>query len=59
MDGSDDFLTPPKINMELQNGDLEDVFSSSMGWFLGSMLIFRGVFQMGDFYVKHEPHPPL
>ena len=35
--------TPPKINMEPENDGLEDDFSFSIGWFLGSMLIFRGV----------------
>ena len=29
--------------MEPENDGLEDGFSFSIGWFLGSMLIFRGV----------------
>ena len=29
--------------MEPENDGLEDDFSFSIGWFLGSMLIFRGV----------------
>ena len=35
--------TPWKINMEPENDGLEEEFSFSIGWFLGSMLIFRGV----------------
>ena len=35
--------TPWKINMEPENDGLEDDFSFSIGWFLGSMLIFQRV----------------
>ena len=35
--------TPRKINIEPKNGGLERWFSLSIGWFLDSMLIFRGV----------------
>ena len=40
--------TPWKINMEHNNEGLEDDLSFSIGLFLGSMLIFRGV--MGKIY---------
>ena len=36
-------ITPGKINMEPQNVGLEDDYPFSIGWFLCSMLIFRGV----------------
>ena len=36
--------TPLKINMEPQKWRFGRWFSFSIGWFLGSMLIFRGVF---------------
>ena len=36
-------ITPPKINMDTPKWRFGRWFSSSMGWFLGSMLIFRGV----------------
>ena len=35
--------TPQKFNMEPKNGGLEDDFPFQFRWFLGSMLIFRGV----------------
>ena len=35
--------TPWKIRMEPENGGLEDDFPFQFWWFLGSMLIFRGV----------------
>ena len=45
--------TPWKINMEPENDGLEDDFLfSKIGWFLGSMLIFRGLkgFWSGSFF---------
>ena len=36
--------TPRKINMEHNNGGLEDDFPFQNRWFFGSMLIFQGVY---------------
>ena len=37
-----------KIHMDPNNGDLEDEFPVQLGWFLGSMLSFRGVYPEND-----------
>ena len=46
------YSTPPKINIEPENDGLEDDFSFSRGVFLGSMLIFRGVFRIFTVFLK-------
>ena len=48
--------TPQKFNMEPENQWLEDVFPTEIITFLGSMLIFRGVF-MGIDFVQEAFHP--
>ena len=51
-------FTPWKINMEHDNGGLEDDFPLQIGGCLGSMLIFQVVlyvFFVEVVYVSHEP----
>ena len=48
--------TPLKINLEHNQGGLEDQFSFPNGWFVGSILIFQGC--MGEVPCSSCFHPP-
>ena len=45
-------FTPRKISMEHNHGGLEDHFPDKKGWFVGSMLIFQGVYFEESFFLR-------
>ena len=55
------WYTPLKINMEPQNGGLEDDFPFLIGSFSGSMWIFQGVrsYQRGPFSTEYQRNIPI